>query len=206
LARRRVDGEIELLGRIDHQVKIRGFRVEPGEVEAALRRHPRVREAVVVAREWRSDGSDRSDRSVRFPGDRRLVAYVTGDATAGELRRSLRERLPEHMLPAAFVVLPALPLTPNGKVDRRALPLPERQSSPGDPGEPRTPIEEMLAGLWAELLGLPRVGIHEDFFDLGGHSLLATRVVSRLRGAFGVELPVRVLFERPKVARLAAAV
>ncbi|HEV7515173.1 MAG TPA: amino acid adenylation domain-containing protein, partial [Thermoanaerobaculia bacterium] len=195
LVRRRADGDLEFLGRTDQQVKIRGFRVEPGEVEAALVEHPHVRAAVVVARE--------------VAGARALVAYVVGAdcrPAAGELRAHLRERLPEPMLPAVFVVLPELPLTPNGKVDRGALPEPEREASPADRSLPRTPVEEVLAGIWAELLGLPRVGIHESFFDLGGHSLLATRVVSRLRDVFGVELPLRALFERPSVAELAAAV
>ncbi len=195
LARRRMDGDIELLGRTDQQVKIRGFRVEPGEVEATLRKHPQVLEAVVVARE--------------VAGAKALVAYVVGTESrlaTGDLRQHLREHLPEHMVPAAFVALPRLPLTPNGKVDRRALPEPERGSAPAEPSAPGTLIEDVLTGIWAEMLGLERVGAHESFFDLGGHSLLATRVVSRLRAVFGVELPLRALFERPSVAELAALI
>ncbi len=195
LARCRADGSLEFLGRIDDQVKIRGFRIEPAEVEAALARHPRVLEAVVLARE--------------IGGAKALVAYVVcGEArpATAELREHLRQRLPEQMVPAFFVLLPELPLTPNGKVDRRALPDPEQEPSPADLAPPRTPIEEILAGIWAEVLGRGRVGIHESFFDLGGHSLLATRVISRLRSLFGVELPMRALFERPNVAELAAAV
>jgi len=201
LARRLPDGTIEFLGRSDHQVKIRGFRIELGEIEAALATLPGVREAVVLAREDRSEGR---------PGDRRLVAYVVGDIAAEELRRSLqeqlRERLPEHMVPAAFVALSALPLTPNGKVDRKALPAPERQGTPGACLAPRTPVEEVLAGIWAEVLGLERVGVADHFFDLGGHSLFATRVMSRLRAALGVEIPLRDLFAAPRLADLAARV
>src|SRR6185436_1020979 len=197
LARRRPDGDIDFLGRTDQQVKIRGFRVEPGEVEAALAQHPRVREAVVVARS-------------RSPRDLKLVAYVAGDATAEELRPWLRERLPDYMVPAAFVTLAALPLTPNGKVDRQALlsqkAAPERQSAGEGSLAPRTPVEEVLAGIWAELLELERVGADRHFFELGGHSLLATQVMSRLRGAFGVEMPLRDLFEAPVLEDLAARV
>ncbi|HSK78180.1 MAG TPA: amino acid adenylation domain-containing protein, partial [Thermoanaerobaculia bacterium] len=188
LCRFRRDGEIEFLGRADHQVKIRGQRIELGEIEVALTALPGVREAVVVAR------------------DGQLAAYVVGDAAAGELRRSLSERLPAAMVPAAFVTLEALPLTPNGKVDRRALPAPERESAAEAYVAPRTPVEEVVAGIWAELLGVERVGAEGHFFALGGHSLLAARVASRLRQAFGVELPVRDLFEAPTVAELAARV
>ncbi|HSK77319.1 MAG TPA: amino acid adenylation domain-containing protein, partial [Thermoanaerobaculia bacterium] len=182
------DGSLEFLGRLDRQVKIRGLRIELGEIEAALASLPGVREAAVVAR------------------DLRLVAYVAGDATAGELRRSLRERLPESLVPAAFVTLAALPLTPGGKVDRKALPEPERQGDEESYLAPRTPVEEVVAGLWAGLLGLARVGAADHFFDLGGHSLLATQVMSRLRSAFGVEMPLRDLFEAPRLADLAARV
>ncbi|HEX4961859.1 MAG TPA: non-ribosomal peptide synthase/polyketide synthase [Thermoanaerobaculia bacterium] len=203
LVRQRPDGAVEFLGRLDGQVKIRGFRIEPGEIEAALAALPGVREAVVVVR---SDGSDRSDRSVGSSGGRRLIAYVTGDATAAELRRSLHERLPDYMVPAAFVTLDALPLTPNGKVDRKALPAQEGPGAPETFLAPRTPVEEVVAGLWAELLGIERVGADGNFFELGGHSLLAARVISRLRAAFGVELPVRDLFEAPTVEALAARV
>ncbi|HEX7240208.1 MAG TPA: amino acid adenylation domain-containing protein, partial [Longimicrobiaceae bacterium] len=179
-------GELEYLGRIDFQVKVRGFRVELGEVEAALAGHPSVREAAVVAR----DGG--------------LVGYVAGSVTAGELREHLRASLPEYMVPSAYVVLERLPLTRNGKVDRRALPAPEASS--GTIVAPRTPAEEVLAGIWAEVLSVERVGAEDDFFALGGHSLLATRVVSRVREAFGVELPLRALFEAPTVAALAERV
>ncbi len=193
--RRLADGTLEFLGRVDFQVKIRGFRIEPGEVEAALLRHPEVHDSAVVAREDR-------------PGERRLVAYVVpepGAAPARDaLRAWLRDRLPEHMVPGALVVVDALPLTPEGKVDRRALPAPA--SSPDDPAEgaPRTPEEEIVAGIWADVLGTERVGIHDDFFQLGGHSLLATRVVSRVRALLGAELPLRALFESPTVAGIAA--
>ncbi|HJX29623.1 MAG TPA: amino acid adenylation domain-containing protein, partial [Thermoanaerobaculia bacterium] len=197
LARWLPAGDLEFLGRLDHQVKIRGFRIELGEIEAALSVLPGIREAVVVARESVEGG----------PGDRRLVAYVTGDVTAGELRSSLREQLPDYMVPAAFVKLQALPLNPHGKVDRKALPAPEWQSSSEESHiAPRTPVEEVLAGIWGELLGLERVGANDHFFDLGGHSLLATRVMSRLRGVFGVEMPLRDLFEAPRLADLAARV
>ncbi|HEX4959261.1 MAG TPA: amino acid adenylation domain-containing protein, partial [Thermoanaerobaculia bacterium] len=203
LVRRQPDGAVEFLGRLDGQVKIRGFRIELGEIEAALLELPGVREAAVVAR---SDGSDRSDRSVGSPGDRRLIAYVTGDAAAAELRQSLRERLPDYMVPAAFVRLEALPLTPNGKVDRKALPAPEEASAAETFLAPRTPVEELVAGLWSELLGVERVGADGDFFELGGHSLLATQVMSRLRQAFGVEIPLHDVFEAPRLADLAARV
>ncbi|HVR96838.1 MAG TPA: amino acid adenylation domain-containing protein [Thermoanaerobaculia bacterium] len=186
------DGGVEFLGRIDQQVKVRGFRIELGEVEAALAAHPQVRQAVVVARE--------------DAGERRLAAYVVGEAAADELRRHLLERLPDYMVPAAFVTLVALPLTTHGKVDRRALPAPAAARETRGYVPPRGPIEEMLAGLWAEVLGIERVGAHDDFFDLGGHSLLATQAVSRARVAFGVELPLRALFDRPTVAGLAVVV
>ncbi|HYG62777.1 MAG TPA: amino acid adenylation domain-containing protein, partial [Thermoanaerobaculia bacterium] len=197
LARRLPGGDLEYLGRRDHQVKIRGFRIELAEIEAALAAVPGVREAVVVAR---GEGLEAE------PGDRRLVAYVVGDVAAGELSRSLRERLPGYMVPATFVPLPALPLTPNGKVDRKALPAPERQGPKGGHVAPRTPAEEILAGIWAETLGLERVGVADDFFGLGGHSLLATRVMSRLREAFDVEMPLRDLFEAPRLEDFAARV
>ncbi|MEW5928458.1 MAG: amino acid adenylation domain-containing protein [Gemmatimonadota bacterium] len=193
-ARRRADGKLEYLGRSDHQVKVRGFRIELGEVEAALRAQPGVSEAVAVVRE-------------DAPGDRRLVAYVVaaegGSApTAAELRAGLRRRLPEHMVPGAFVPLESIPLTASGKIDRRALPAPERGPA-GAYVAPRTPAEEVLSGIWAEVLGSGRVGVEDGFFELGGHSLLATRVVSRARQAFGIEVPLRALFEAPTVAALA---
>ena len=193
----RVDGTLEFLGRIDHQVKVRGFRVEPGEVESALAALPGVKESVVVAR---ADGG----------GETRLVAYVVPEAghsvAAGELRAAMKERLPEHMVPSAFVPLDVLPLTPTGKVDRRALPAPETAVEPEGYAAPRTPTEEVLAEVWAEVLGLQRCGAHDDFFAHGGHSLLATRVVSRIRRAFGVDVPVRAVFEAPTPAALAGVV
>ncbi|MBV9773819.1 MAG: AMP-binding protein, partial [Gemmatimonadetes bacterium] len=189
-------GEVEYLGRKDQQVKIRGFRIEPAEVEAVLLTLPQVREAVVVVRE---DG----------PGRKRLVAYVTGEAgaepTAAELRRHVAARVPEYMAPAAYVVLERLPLNANGKVDRRALPAPQWGTEEVYVA-PRTATEEVLAGIWAEVLGIERVGVEEGFFELGGHSLLATQVVSRTREAFGVELPLRAVFEAPTVAALAGRV
>ncbi len=194
------NGELDFLGRFDDQVKIRGFRIEPGEIEALLLSLPGVHEAVVAVREDRSGGTS---------GDRRLVAYVVGDLGDTEiegLRRSVRDKLPDYMVPSAFVVLPELPLTPNGKVDRRALPAPGPQAGEGGYVAPRTPVEEVLAGICAEVLGLELVGRDGHFFELGGHSLLATRAISRLRSAFGIELPLRVLFERPTVAELAAVV
>ena len=192
LVRRRLGGDLEFLGRIDHQVKVRGFRIELGEVESVLAGLAGVREAVVMARE-------------DAPGDRRLVAYVTGDAHEGELRQALRERLPEFMIPAVFVRLEALPLTPNGKLDRKVLPAPERTEG-ATREAPQSEVEEILAGIWSEVLATGSVGIHDDFFALGGHSLLATQVISRVREAFAVELPLKAVFERPTVAGLAAAV
>ncbi len=197
LARFRADGEVEFLGRADGQVKIRGFRIEPGEIAAALGRHPAVGEAVVVAREDR-------------PGDRRLVAYLTvredANAAAADLppalRGFLRERLPEHMVPAAFVVLAALPLTANGKLDRRALPVPEVAGGGG--AAPRNPLEELLVRIWREVLRADRVGIHDNFFELGGDSILGLQVIAKLAQA-GWRLTPRQIFERPTVAGLAAA-
>ncbi len=188
LARYLSDGEIELLGRLDHQVKIRGFRIEPGEVEAALAALPGVREAAVVAREDR------------------LVAYVAGDLAPEELRRLLGERLPGFLVPSAFVTLAALPLTPNGKVDRKALAASESQSTQESYRAPQTTVEQILAGIWADLLGREQVGRDGQFFELGGHSLLAARVISRLRSAFGIEMPLRELFAAPKLADLAARI
>jgi amino acid adenylation domain-containing protein len=192
-ARWRADGVLIYLGRLDEQVKIRGFRIEPGEVRSALRRHPQVRDCAVVARE-------------DTPGEWRLVAYVTGGAVADDLRTYLRRSLPEHMVPAAFVALDALPLTPNGKLDRKALPAPEPRHAAARRAEPRTPVEEVLAGIWAEVLRLERVGIDDDFFELGGHSLFAARVASRAGEALGVQMSVRAIFEAPSVAELAVRV
>jgi amino acid adenylation domain-containing protein len=186
----KADGRLEFIGRVDEQVKIRGFRIEPGEIEAVLSAHADVREARVIV------GDDAS-------GEKRLVAYVVGAVEADALRAHLRQSLPEYMVPAAFVGLEQLPLTPNGKLDVRALPAPELASAEDRYVAPRTEVEEVLAGIWAEVLRLERVGVEDNFFELGGHSLLATRVVSRVRVVFGVELPLRALFETPTVAGLA---
>ncbi|HEU4511146.1 MAG TPA: amino acid adenylation domain-containing protein [Pyrinomonadaceae bacterium] len=196
LARYLPDGRIEFLGRMDHQVKVRGFRIELGEVEAALATHPEVREAVVVAQEDTGQ----------------LVAYVVGkfetSLAAAELRQYLKQKLPEHMVPTAFVSLEMLPLTPSGKIDRRALPAPE-------PGvvqrtqlfvAPRSAVEEVVAGIWSELLHIDHISIHDNFFDIGGHSLLATQIISRLRAIFKVDVPVRRIFEHPVLADLAQAI
>jgi amino acid adenylation domain-containing protein len=186
-------GELEFLGRVDAQVKVRGFRIEPGEIEAALRRSEGVADCVVVARE-------------DAPGEKRLVAYVVGDVEAGGLREHLLRELPEYMVPSAFVSLDAFPLTPNGKLDRKALPAPDFAPAEERYVAPRTPTEEALAEIWAETLRLERVGVHDSFFALGGHSLLATRVLSRLRQVFGVEVPLRALFDAPSVGEMAGRV
>jgi acyl carrier protein len=190
------DGNLEFLGRIDQQVKVRGFRIEPGEIEAALREHPAVREAAVVARPEPS-------------GNLRLVAYVvlhrTDPTDPSDLRAFLAHRLPPHMVPSAFVALDALPLTPTGKLDRKALPEPEVEAAAtSSTMAPRTPEEELLTGITARLLGLSRVGAGDNFFALGGHSLLAARLISRVRDALGVELPLRALFEEPTLGGLAS--
>jgi amino acid adenylation domain-containing protein len=194
LGRRRPDGSIEFLGRNDHQVKVRGFRVELGEIEARLREHPAVREAVVVARE---DGAE----------DPQLVAYcVGGDAGAEALRRHVGERLPEHMVPAAYVHLESLPLTPNGKLDRRALPSPEGEAYARRGYEaPVGEVEQALAEIWSEVLGAERVGRRDDFFELGGHSLLVVLVISRIRQVLEIEVEPGTVFDRPVLRELAEA-
>jgi len=198
LARRRADGSLELAGRVDAQVKIRGFRVEPGEIESVLAASPEVAECAVVARE---------------AGDARsLVAYVVAPAgtkvSAADLRAFLEARLPAFMVPAAFVALPALPRTVTGKIDRRSL------LAPGGPGvetarayvAPRTDVEEIIAGIWREALGLDRVSVHDGFFELGGHSLLLLQVMRRLREAFDLEVPLRSIYEERTVEALALKV
>jgi len=192
------DGNIEFVGRIDNQVKIRGYRIELGEIESVLAQHPAVRASVVIARE---DSG----------GDKRLVAYIVPKESApatSDLRTYLRAKLPEYMVPGAFVILESFPLTPNGKVDRKALPFLDR-----DPAlleqvyvAPRNSVEEIIVGIWAEILGINQIGVHENFFELGGHSLKATQVVSRLRDTLRIEIPLRVLFESPTVAELAAQI
>jgi amino acid adenylation domain-containing protein len=199
LARYRPDGTIEFLGRTDNQVKIRGYRIELGEIEAVLSQHPSVRSTVVLAREDE-------------PGQLRLIAYVVPrqgqSPTTSDLHRFLQEQLPEYLIPSAFVLLKALPLTANGKVDRQALPEPDlsRPELAETFVAPRTPTEEILAGIWTDVLGLERIGIHDNFFELGGHSLLATQVMSRSRQAFGVELALRQFFEAPTIADLSIAI
>ncbi|MFP2903051.1 condensation domain-containing protein, partial [Corallococcus sp. 4LFB] len=197
-ARWREDGTLEYLGRLDFQVKVRGYRIELGEVEAALVAQPGVREAVALVRDEATTG-------------KRLVAYVVAQpghtVDAASLRSALKQRMPEYLVPSALVVLESLPLNANGKVDRRALPAPEADGSRKGPYEaPGTATEEVLAALWAQVLGVARVGALDDFFELGGHSLLATQVVSRLRTAFGVEVPLRALFEAPVLRALAERV
>ncbi|MHB0878138.1 MAG: amino acid adenylation domain-containing protein [Anaerolineae bacterium] len=196
MARFRPDGTVELAGRADNQVKVRGFRIELGDVESALALEPSLSQAAVRA-------------LPNLRGEPSLVAYyVSRDGarpTAAGLRRYLQERLPEYMTPAAFVPLEAMPLTASGKVDRRALPEPDWSQVVADDEyvAPRTPTEELLTGIWAQVLGLPRVGVYDSFFSLGGHSLLATQVVSRLRDVLGVDVPLRAIFEAPSVAAFA---
>ncbi|HBL59419.1 MAG TPA: non-ribosomal peptide synthetase [Cyanobacteria bacterium UBA8803] len=190
-----LDGAIELLGRTDFQVKIRGMRVELGEIETLLELHPSVKQAVVIARE-------------NLKADKRLVAYIiTKDSSnvQAQLPSFLAQKLPDYMIPYAFVVMEAFPLTPNGKLDRNAFPAPDL-SNFIDLVPPRTPTEEIVATIWAEVLGLETVGIHNNFFELGGHSLLAILILSRLQQALGVQLPLQTLFEEPTVAELADAI
>jgi acyl-coenzyme A synthetase/AMP-(fatty) acid ligase len=197
LACYRPDGVIEFLGRIDHQVKLRGFRIELDEIEAVLRRHPQVKAAVVVVRE-------------DTPGDERLVAYTVAPKPAKapngkELRDFLKKKLPNFMLPGAFVALDALPLMSNGKVDRRALPMPDDSQRHDKEAyvAPQTHTEKALANIWAEILKFDKVGIYDDFFDLGGHSLLAMQVASRIRNTFNVTFSLRRLFEVSTLAGMA---
>jgi amino acid adenylation domain-containing protein len=198
-ARWRADGVLEFLGRADDQVKVRGFRIEPGEIEAVLAAHRGVRTAVVTA---------------AGDGTQRLVAYLVpadqgaGVPPAGELRAFVRDKLPEFMVPAVFTELASLPLTLGGKLDRAALPAPGATRPELEAGyvPPSSPAQELLAGIWAQVLGLDQVGVHDNFFDLGGHSLLATQVVSRIREVFGVELPLATIFDQPTIAQTALAI
>ncbi len=196
LARYLPDGNVAFLGRIDHQVKLRGFRIELGEIEAVLGEHSKVRQSVILSRE-------------DVPGDKRLVAYVvpthSRTAPVNELRAFLKNQLPEYMVPSAFVFMESLPLTPNGKLDRKALSAPDKSSFELATSyvAPRTREEKLIAEIWAEVLRLEKVGIHDNFFDLGGHSLKATQIISRLRASWRMDLPLRVLFEAPTVAELA---
>ncbi|HEU4561402.1 MAG TPA: AMP-binding protein, partial [Longimicrobium sp.] len=191
-ARWRADGAIEYLGRLDFQVKVRGFRIELGEIEAALRGHESVTDCVVMAR--------------AEAGEQRLVAYVVGVADAEALRAHVRRSLPEYMVPSAFVFLDALPLTVNGKLDRKALPVPELASAEERYVAPRTPVEEVLAGIWAEVLRLERVGVHDSFFDLGGHSLLIMRLLARIQATFDLDISIRTVFSKPTLEAIAAEI
>jgi len=199
LARYLPDGNIEYIGRIDQQVKIRGFRIELGEIETALWQHPDVQEAVVIAREF-------------SPGDQRLVAYVvpkpeSPDTNVGNLRRFLKQKLPDHMIPSRFVQLSALPLTANGKVDRQALPAPAQTLNASEKFvAPHTPIEERVAEIWSTVLGLKNIGVHNNFLALGGHSLLAFQILCRIRDIFQVELPMRHFFEAATIAEMAESI
>ena len=202
LTRFRADGNIEYLGRIDHQVKIRGFRIELGEIETALKQHPEVQDVVATAR-------------AEPGGSQRLVAYLVikktaqpaGTEPALDWRGYLKNKLPDYMVPSAFVLLEQFPLTPNGKIDRRALPEPEfSRASETSYAAARTPLEEKLLKIWSEILRIENLGIHDNFFDLGGHSLLATRLFVRIRDQMGLELPLRALFEEPTIAELAARI
>jgi amino acid adenylation domain-containing protein len=198
LARFLLDGNVEFLGRIDQQVKIRGFRVEPAEIESVFKQHAAVREVVVLPQEDQAD-------------DKRLVAYVVGgkpSPSVEDLRSFLRTKLPDYMVPSAIVKLEMLPLTPNGKVDVRALPPADEVTTVTQRifMAPRNPVEQGLSEIWREVLGLEQVGVQDNFFELGGHSLLATQVVSRVRSAFRVQLPLRSLFDSPTVAGLAAEI
>jgi amino acid adenylation domain-containing protein len=193
-------GELEYLGRIDHQVKIRGFRIELGEIEALLHQEPAVQQAVVIAREDE-------------PGNKHLVAYLVSKTspertTVAHLRQLLTAKLPDYMRPSSFVFLSSIPLTPNGKLDRQALPKPDhtRPELLEEFEAPHTPTEDRLAGIWAEVLKLEQVGIHDDFIELGGHSLLATQIIARLREVFKIDLPLQSVFELPSVAKLAERV
>ncbi|MEL6438033.1 MAG: non-ribosomal peptide synthetase [Cyanobacteria bacterium J06621_8] len=192
------DGNLEFLGRIDHQTKIRGFRIELGEIEACLSQHPMVSDAIAIVRE-------------DIPDDKRIVAYAVPVADLAQddlahlisrLRDFLNEKLPGHMIPSGIVLLETLPIAPSGKVDRQALPIPQQNESEVGFVAPRSPTEEIVADIWSQVLKQESIGIYNNFFNLGGHSLLATQVISKLRKAFEIELPLRSLFEAPTVAQL----
>ncbi|HEY9693234.1 MAG TPA: amino acid adenylation domain-containing protein [Oculatellaceae cyanobacterium] len=190
------DGNIEFLGRIDNQIKIRGFRIELGEIEATIRQHPDIEQVVVIARE-------------DVPGEKRIVAYIVPSVEklhTNSMRELLQQKLPDYMIPSAFVQLKTLPLTANGKIDWQALPAPDQVISTDTFVAPRNPVEETLASIWAEVLKIEQVGIYNNFFELGGHSLLATKVISRLRQSFQIDLPLHHLFEAPTVADLAVVI
>ena len=196
LARWRRDGVIEFLGRADNQIKLRGYRIEPGEIETALKRQPEVLDSAVIVRE-------------DTPGDKRLVAYVVRKQSAAPefdqpvLIAALKKSLPEYLVPSAIVALPALPRTPNGKVDRKALPAPHSERPAGELETPRTPLDEKIAAIWRDVLGIEHVGMKDNFFDLGGHSLSGLRLVNQLREALGEHLALAIVFEAPTVARMA---
>ena len=199
LVRWREDGVLEFLGRMDQQVKIRGFRVEPAEIETVLCQNPAISEAAVIACE-------------DISGEKYLAAYLVAapgqQVEQSELRAYLHQKVPEYLIPAIFIALPAFPLTPNGKIDRRALPTPERTSFQQIEAyqAPRTPFEEILVEIWTDVLKLDRIGIHQNFFEIGGHSLRATQVISRIRNVFQIDFPLRILFESPTIAQLAAQI
>jgi amino acid adenylation domain-containing protein len=199
LGRYQRDGEIEFLGRVDHQVKVRGFRIELGEIEEFLLQHPAVKETVVVAREEK-------------PGEKHVVAYVVAslheELKASELRGYLRGRLPEYMVPGVFVKLEQMPRTPNGKIDRQRLPAPRRSDAEAEAGQvaPRNAAEEIIAGIWKEVLQINEVGVKDNFFEMGGTSLVAAQVISRMRKAFNLDLALRAIFELPTVEALSERV
>ena len=199
------DGNIEYLGRLDHQVKIRGFRIELGEIEAALQEHDSVQQAVVIAREDET-------------GDKRLVAYVVPElenqksengsrrVRISELREHLLGKLPEYMVPSAYVQLEKLPLNHNGKLDRNSLPQPDTDTLEQEYAGPRNSTEETLCRLWQEILRRERVGIHDNFFKIGGHSLMAVQLATRIREGFKLDIPLQQMFESPTIAQLAEAI
>jgi acyl carrier protein len=196
LARYLVDGNIQYLGRIDNQVKLRGFRIELGEIEAVLSQHEDVQVCCVITHE-------------NNPGDKSLVAYVVTQQTANisKLRQFLKAKLPEYMIPNAFVILESLPLTANGKIDRRALPLPDLELSRSVSYiAPRNSTEQAIADIFTQVLQVEKVGINDNFFEMGGNSLKATQVISRLRETFSLEFPQRRLLKQPTVAELALSV